>query len=188
VTPDDVARPRSHVRRRDRAIDDEGWIRGLLRRAPLGVLASVLDGQPFVNSNLFVYDQDREAIYLHTHRSGRTRTNLEADDRVCFTVTEMGRLLPAPVALDFSVEYASVVVFGRASIVGDESEAARCLQMLLDKYAPHLQAGRDYRPPVHDELVRTSVYAIAIEEWSGKKKEVAPDFPDAYRYEDRPSR
>ena len=29
-----------------------------------------------------------------------------------------------------------------------------------------------------------AVYRIDIEAWSGKKKEVAPDFPGAYRYED----
>jgi hypothetical protein len=54
--------------------------------------------------------------------------------------------------------------------------------MLLRKYAPHLQPGQDYRPVVPEELTRTGVYRIAIDEWSGKKKEVAADFPGAYNY------
>src|SRR5690606_1102922 len=110
------------------------------------------------------------------------RANVESDERVCFSVSEMGRLLPAPVALDFSVEYAGVVVFGRATVVTDRAEAERALQLLLDKYFPHLRPGRDYRPITPSELARTTVYRIQIEQWSGKKKEVAPDFPGAFWY------
>ena len=57
-------------------------------------------------------------------------------------------------------------------------------QLLLDKYAPHLQPDRDYRPTTDEELARTTVFRIDIEAWSGKKKEVAPDFPGAYYYGD----
>ena len=55
------------------------------------------------------------------------------------------------------------------------------LQKVVDKYFPHLQPGRDYRPIIAEELKRTSVYKIAIELWSGKKKEVG-DFPGAFLY------
>jgi nitroimidazol reductase NimA-like FMN-containing flavoprotein (pyridoxamine 5'-phosphate oxidase superfamily) len=170
------------VRRRDRAVTDDDWIRDTLRGAPHGVLATVADGQPFVNMNLFYYDEAAHAIYTHTARTGRTRTNVEGDERVCIAVSSMGRLLPAPVALDFSVEYAGVVVFGRAAVVTDEGEARHGLQGLLDKYFPHLRPGRDYRPITSEELARTTVYRVRIEQWSGKRKEVAADFPGAFRY------
>jgi nitroimidazol reductase NimA-like FMN-containing flavoprotein (pyridoxamine 5'-phosphate oxidase superfamily) len=90
------------------------------------------------------------------------------------------------VALEFSVEYASVVVFGTAVLVTDETEAIHGLQLLLDKYAPHLTPGQDYRPPVLEELKRTAVFRLTIENWSGKKKEVAADFPGAYVYNQIP--
>jgi uncharacterized protein len=171
------------VRRRDRAVEDDAWIRTFLHRAPLGFLATVgTGGQPFLNSNLFVYDEPRNTIFMHTARLSRTRQNIEQRERVCFSATEMGRLLPASTALDFSVEYASVVVFGRGSLVLDEADAIPALQLLLDKYAPHLEAGRDYRPPVSEEVKRTSVYRIEIEEWSAKRKAVADDFPGAFVY------
>lgn len=184
MTKDYTTLPHTHVRRQDRAVTDETWIRALLHRAPLGYLATVHDGQPFINSNIFVYDEVKNVIYLHTAKVGRTQGNVDAGSPICFTVTEMGRLLPAEVALEFSVEYAGVVVFGTAVIVTDEAEATQALQQLLDKYAPHLQPGQDYRPPVPEELKRTAVFRISIEQWSGKKKEVAPDFPGAYWYED----
>jgi len=56
------------------------------------------------------------------------------------------------------------------------------LQLLRDKYAPHLRPGRDYSPTTPEERQRTSVYRIAIEEWSGRRKQVEPDFPGAFVY------
>jgi len=170
------------VRRKDRAVDDEAWIHQMLHRAPMAALATVHEGQPFINSNIFVYDQAAQCIYMHTHRVGRTRANVESEGRVCFSISEMGRLLPADEALEFSVEYAGVTVFGLASVVVDEAEASRALQLLLYKYAPHLRPGKDYRPVIAEEIKRTAVYRIDIEMWSGKRKEVATDFPGAFQY------
>jgi nitroimidazol reductase NimA-like FMN-containing flavoprotein (pyridoxamine 5'-phosphate oxidase superfamily) len=177
-----ATQPINQVRRTDRAITDETWIRAQLRRAPFGVLATVHEGRPFVNQNLFVYDEAEQAIYMHTARVGRTQANVEANPEVCFSIGEMGRLLPAEVALEFSVEYSGVVVFGRASIIHDQAKAKHALQMLLDKYFPHLQPGEDYRPITAEELGRTSVYRIDIERWSGKQKTAAEDFPGAFFY------
>jgi nitroimidazol reductase NimA-like FMN-containing flavoprotein (pyridoxamine 5'-phosphate oxidase superfamily) len=178
--------PFVRTRRPDRAKDD-AWIRDYLHNAPFGFLATVVDEQPFINSNLFVYDEAAHIIYTHTARAGRTRSNLEQDERVCFTVAEMGRLLPADTSLEMSVEYAGVVVFGRARVV-DGEEAVHGLRLLLDKYLPHLERGRDYRDITDDELARTTVYRIQIEQWSGKKKEVAPDFPGAFTYGQPPKK
>ena len=174
--------PRSVVRRRDRGKDDE-WAAAFLRRAPYGFLATVGEGgQPFLNSNLFVFDDSggHRRIYLHTHRTGRTRRNLEAAGKVAFSAVAMGRLLPAPEALEFSVEYAGVVAFGTGLIVEDRGEARAALQMLLDKYAPHLRPGEHYRPTTDDELRRTAVYRVDVETWSGKQKEAAEDHPGAF--------
>ncbi|MBI3410591.1 MAG: pyridoxamine 5'-phosphate oxidase family protein [Planctomycetes bacterium] len=173
---------RAQVRRRDRAVTDNDWIRDFLKRAPFGTLATIDDRQPFANMNIFVYDEREHAIYLHTARAGRTRDNIEAEPQVCFSVAEMGRLLPAPTALHFSVEYAGVVVFGRARVVADDLEAEHALQQLLDKYAPHLRPGRDYRPIQPEELAATTVYRIEIEEWSGKQKVAPPDHRGAFTY------
>lgn len=182
---DYAALPPNQVRRADRAVEDEAWIRAMLQRAAYGALATVHDGQPFINTNLFVYDEPAHAIYTHTARFGRTRSNLEGDDRVCFSVSDIGRLLPADEALEFSVEYAGVTVFGRGTVVEGNDEARHGLQLLLDKYAPHLRPGVHYRPIADEELARTAVYKISIDAWSGKKKEVDADFPGAYYYEAR---
>jgi nitroimidazol reductase NimA-like FMN-containing flavoprotein (pyridoxamine 5'-phosphate oxidase superfamily) len=138
--------------------------------------------QPLVNVNLFAFDVDRRAIYLHTARLGRTRETIEKNPNVCFVVSDMGRLLPAKEAGEFSVEYESVVVFGRASVVEDADEARHGLQLLLDRYAPHLRPDRDYRPVTDDELRRTSVFRVDVQSWSGKRKMADADFPGAFRF------
>ena len=76
---------RSRLRRRDRGKDD-AWVRSFMEQAPYGYLATVGEGgQPYLNSNLFVYDADRHCIYLHTHRTGRTRDNLSGAQKVAFS-------------------------------------------------------------------------------------------------------
>jgi nitroimidazol reductase NimA-like FMN-containing flavoprotein (pyridoxamine 5'-phosphate oxidase superfamily) len=174
--------PRVDMRRKDRQVNDEDWIRAQLHHAPVGVLATVQQGQPYLNPNLFVYDETRHTIYMHSARSGRTHDDIEQETQVCFSISAMGRLLPASEALEMSVEFSSVIVFGRARIVEDAAEAARMLQMLLDKYFSHLSPGRDYRPIQAEELKRTAVYCIQIEAWSGKHKQVEADFPGAFNY------
>ena len=162
-------------RRRDRS-RDEAWIEAYLQAAPWGVLALPTgEGPPQVNSNLFVYRSDPPRIYIHTARAGALPEALDTSQGVpgTFTASEMGRLLPAPEALEFSVEYSGVVATGMVHMVWDQGEAEAVLQHLLDKYAPHLRPGVDYRPITPDELKRTAVYRMDVEGWSGKEKAVA---------------
>lgn len=172
------------VRRQDRAVDDDAWIQELLARAPFGVLATVHDGQPFTNANLFVYAPGEHAIYMHTARTGRTAANVAAGERVCFTAFEMGRLLPAPRAFNMSVEYNGVVAFGRGRVLEDDDEKARGLQLLVDKYFAHLTPVVDYALPSEEELKLTAVYRIAIDAWSGKQKSVEDEYPGAFKFGD----
>lgn len=165
--PEDL---RTRVRRTDRAVEDDAWIAERLHAARVGFIATSDDGQPFLNSNLFWFDEAQKRIYFHTAITGRTRANIEANPRVCFGIAEIGELLPADTALEFSTEYAGVIAFGQARIVNDANEAENGLYGLLKKYFPSLKPGADYRAITRDELARTSVFAIDIDAWSGKQK------------------
>ena len=178
-----IEQPYSDVRRKDRSVDDDAWIVDLLRRAPMATLATAHEGQPFVNSNLFVYDESRHAIYIHTAGKGRTRSNVDADERVCLSVSEMGRLLPAPRAFNMSVEYNSVVIFGRGRAIEDAAEKEYGLMLLVRRFFPHLDPPADYALPDPGELALTSVYHVEIDEWSGKRKQVESGYPSAFRHE-----
>jgi nitroimidazol reductase NimA-like FMN-containing flavoprotein (pyridoxamine 5'-phosphate oxidase superfamily) len=166
--------PINRVRRRDRAVEDDAWIRSFLQQAPYGVVATDCDGQPFTNPLLFVYDQASGAIYVHTSRAGRIFSNIRQNPRVCLNASRMGELMAKPEACEFDVEYDSVVVFGRARVLEDEAEAARALYLLIGKYFPHLRRGRDYPPLGPTRLAATAVYRLDIECWSGKRNANTP--------------
>lgn len=173
---------RTEIRRKSRAVNDDNWIRAFLKRAPYGTMATAVDNQPFMNINTFAYDEDENAIYFHGALRGRTRSNIELNRKVCYSVAEMGRLLPAETAFGFSVEYSSVIVFGNVELITDPNEARKGLELLMTKYFPHLISGKDYAPITEHDLKITSVYKIKIEEWSGKQKKEPSNFPGAFDY------
>lgn len=176
----------TQVRRRNREVVDESWIRDFLARAPMCTVATVHGEQPFLNSNLFLYDADAHVVYFHTAGEGRTRTNIEANGRVCISVSELGRLLPAAKVTDYSTEYASVTIFGNARVVTDPAEEWSVLERQLRKYFPHKEPGRDYEPFTDREMSRAAIYRIEITEWSAKQHREADDFPGAFRYGEGP--
>lgn len=160
--------PANRQRRPQHARDDE-WVRAFLHRAPIARIATLWGDQPFINPTTFWYDRAQNQLIFHSNVIGRMRANSETHDRVCFEASEFGQLLPANVALEFSVQYASVVVYGLIRVVEEFAEKRRLLSGLIAKYFPDLAAGRDYRPITDVELRQTSVYAIRIESWSGKE-------------------
>jgi hypothetical protein len=168
--------------RKDRAKDD-AWIKAYLKRVPFGMLATEYEGQPFIKPTSFVYDEAEHTIYIHGALVGRMRTNLEVNPRISFCIAEMGRLLPGDTAMEVGVEYASVVVFGKVEILTEADQTRHGLQLLLDRFFPHLKPGIDYREILPQELDITSVYRIKIDSWSGKEEHASQDFPGAFSYQ-----
>ncbi len=148
---------------------DDDWIHTFLQDAKVGHIASSWDNQPFVNPSTFWFDEANHQIIFHSNSAGRIRANIEHNPKVCLEVSELGRLLPSNVALEFSLQYKSVLVFGAARLIPDPAEARRALYGLLNKYFPAMSANMEFRPITDKELRATSVYAIAIEAWSGKE-------------------
>jgi nitroimidazol reductase NimA-like FMN-containing flavoprotein (pyridoxamine 5'-phosphate oxidase superfamily) len=160
--------PANAQRRREHALDDDAT-RELITRLEIGHVATLWDGQPFINPTTFWYDAAAHTIYFHSNVVGRVRANSEHHNRVCFEASRSGRFLPANVALEFSVQYESVVAYGVVRLLEAADEKRRALTGLIAKYFPALRPGHEYRPITDQELKRTSVYAIAIDSWSGKR-------------------
>ena len=174
------------IRYSPKAVADEEWIESFLARRPKGVLGLVDDGSPYVVTQLYVYDPDVKAILVHGANSGRTRDIVSAEGgaEACFTVSEMGRLIPAEKPVDFTVEYASVDAFGRISPVEDRADKRRALEGFMEKFAPQLAAGEDYAEMRPDSIDRTSVYRLDVAGWSAKRGEKDPDHSGAYEYDE----
>ena len=179
---DYLNQPFNQMRRVDRSKDDD-WIKAFLKRGDFGVMASSQEGQPFTNTRQYVYDESANAIYMHGAKTGRTPAIIETNNRVCFSVSQMGRLIPADEAVEVGVEFAGVMLFGRVSIVEDQAEAQYALQLLMDKYFPHLKPVEDYRPIEPKDMKITAVFRIDINSWSGKQKKVEGDPPGAFLWE-----
>jgi nitroimidazol reductase NimA-like FMN-containing flavoprotein (pyridoxamine 5'-phosphate oxidase superfamily) len=160
--------PTAFQRRPHLARDDE-WIRAFIQEAKVGHVATSLDDQPFLTPTTFWYDEENHQIVFHSNVVGRIRSIIEANSKVCMEASELGKLLPSNVALEFSLQFRSVVVFGTARIINDPGEARKMLYGLISKYFPKMTAGREYREITDKELRATSVYAIKIEAWSGKE-------------------
>ena len=56
------------------------------------------------------------------------------------------------------------------------------MQLLLDRYFPHMKPGEDYREIIPEELNITAVYSLDVEQWSGKEDLSPPDFPGAFNF------
>ena len=161
--------PPTAYQRRPKYKRDDDWLRAFLHQARVGHIASTWDDQPFLTPSNFWFDEANHRIVFHSNISGRVRANLEHNPKVCMEASEMGKLLPSNVALEFSLQYRSVLVFGSARILENPEEKRAALYGLIQKYFPELEAGKEYRPIADKELKRTTVYAIEIEAWSGKE-------------------
>lgn len=172
------------VRLIGRAVEEDDWIEAFLDEEPMCVVGLVDDGSPYVVNQLFVYDADEQAVFLHGAATGRTRSVVESDGTVeaSLTVSRMGQLVPAAMPVDFDVEYESVVAFGEVSLVTDVANKREALERLMTKFAPQLSPGADYEPIADDSIDRTSVYRIDIDGWSAKRNETPPGDETAYEY------
>jgi len=161
--------PPTAYQRKPEYSQDDDWIRAILREAKVGHIASSWDDQPFLTPSNFWFDEGRQRIIFHSNITGRVRANLERNPKVCLEVSELGKLLPSNIALEFSLQYRSVIVFGTTRILEDSEEKRTALYSLIKKYFPEMEAGKEYRPITDKELKRTTVYAVEIESWSGKE-------------------
>jgi hypothetical protein len=160
--------PTGHQRRPEYARGDE-WIRAFLHTGQVAHIATVWEGQPFVTPTNYYFDDLGHRLIFHSNLVGRLQANIERHAPICAEVSEMGRYLPSNVALEFSLQFRSVMVFGTAHIISDRAEQRRMLHHLIAKYFAPMELGTDYRPVTDQELKRTAVYELRIHSWSGKE-------------------
>jgi hypothetical protein len=127
-------------------------------------------GQPFVIPTL--YGRDGGKLYLHGSAASRMLRELETGIPACVTVTLLDGLVLARSAFDHSMNYRSVVAFGKARKITDAVQRIRSLRVISD----HLIAGRwkEIRQPSEKELKATTVLEFLIEEASSKVRSGPP--------------
>lgn len=163
--------PRSTPRRRgDRASHDRAAIHAVLDEALVVHIGFVQDGQPFViPANAW-----RVGDWLHFHfaKGSRIAAAMAAGADLCVTATLADGLVLARSAMHHSMNYRSVVLFGRAEAVEDRDDKAALLTALVDKVVPGRAAL--VRAPDDGELAATAVFRLAVNEGSLKARSGPP--------------
>ena len=137
-----------------------------------------VDGQPYVIPTGYARAGDR--LFIHGSQASRMLRTLGQGLEVCLTVTLIDGLVLARSAFHHSMNYRSVVVFGRATVVDERKEKLAALRALSD----HMIPGRwdDVREPNDRELQLTTVLALALDEASAKVR-TGPPLDDEEDYE-----
>jgi nitroimidazol reductase NimA-like FMN-containing flavoprotein (pyridoxamine 5'-phosphate oxidase superfamily) len=111
-------------------------------------------------------------LYLHGAAGNDMLRHLDDGVDVCVTVTLLDGLVFARSAFHHSMNYRSVVLFGRAERVTDAAEMYRFAAGLLDHFAPGRSC--DARPPTADEFRSTLILRLAIREGAAKVRTGGP--------------
>jgi uncharacterized protein len=153
------------VREPDRAVYDREAVYRILDEGFLCHVGFVVDGQPFVIPTS--YGRHDATLYIHGSAASRMLRQVTKDGvPVCITVTLLDGLVLARSVFNHSMNYRSVVILGKATLVDDPREKLAALRTLSE----HILPGRweDARQPNERELKATSVLRVPIEEFSAK--------------------
>lgn len=138
----------------------------------------ICDGKPVVIPTS--YGRIGDNLYIHGSAASRMLRSLETGIDVCVTVTLLDGLVLARSAFHHSMNYRSVVVFGRASVVEDPGEKMNALHAFTDHVVPH--RWEEVRSPSESELRATLVLKVPLEEVSAKVR-TGPPLDDEEDYD-----
>jgi len=160
--------PRTRVvREPDRAVYDRETVYRILDEGFLCHAGFAVDGQPFVIPTS--YGRKDASLYIHGSAASRMLRQFKEGVPVCITVTLLEGLVLARSIFNHSMNYRSVVILGKATLVDDPAEKLAALRILSE----HILPGRwdDSRQPNDRELKATSVLHVPIEEFSAKVRQ-----------------
>jgi nitroimidazol reductase NimA-like FMN-containing flavoprotein (pyridoxamine 5'-phosphate oxidase superfamily) len=130
----------------------------------------VVDGQPFVIPT--AYGRVDDTLYIHGSPASRMLRTLQQGLDICVTVTLIDGLVLARSAFHHSMNYRSVVVFGKATLVEDAEQKLTALKAFTE----HVILGRweQVRSPSRNELAGTIVLSLPLTEASAKVRTGGP--------------
>ncbi len=168
AAPQSTERP---LRRKDRLLTEEEAI-FVVKHTPHAVLGTVdASGTPYAVPITTVYSDDDKAIYFHTAavETGRRYQNLMQNPKVSLCFVGRADVASDELPDEFSVNYASAIVAGRAVLIKDEAEKKRIALMIAGRHVP--QAGREamekYYAAGNKGII---VWKIEIDSISGKAR------------------
>src|SRR5260370_2962883 len=129
----EIQRPRARprvVREADRAVSDRETVYRSLDEGFLCHAGFVVDGQPFVIPTS--YGRKDANLYIHGSAASRMLRQFKDGVPVCVTVTLLDGLVLARSVFNHSMNYRSVVILGKATLVDDPEEKLTALRALSE--------------------------------------------------------
>jgi hypothetical protein len=157
--------PHARVRRLPKkASYDAGVIYAILDEAPFCHVAAVVEGRAVTLPTL--HARDGRTLYLHGSQSNALLKAIVESGEACVSVTLYDGLRLARSGFESSIAYRSVVVFGAATLVGDDAQKRRVLDLFVDAVLPGRAS--EVRAMSDQECRLTMVVAVSIDEASAK--------------------
>jgi nitroimidazol reductase NimA-like FMN-containing flavoprotein (pyridoxamine 5'-phosphate oxidase superfamily) len=156
---------RHHVQRiKERAHYERETSYAILDAAWLGHVGFAGGGQPFVIPMLYVRSGD--SLILHGSIASRLQKDVGSGIDACVTVTIVDALVLARSHFHHSVNYRSVVAFGKARVIDDAAAKIAALAHFVEAMLPGRAA--ESRAPDRNELAATSVLQFDVEDITAK--------------------
>lgn len=174
---DSTPTQRTRLRRLpDRGKYDAETVHAILDEGLVCHVGFVIEGQPFVIPTL--YARVGGELYIHGSAASRMLRTLSDSVQVCVTVTLVDGLVLARSIFNHSMNYRSVVILGRATLIEDREEKLAALEAFSEQIVPG--RWKDVRQPTENELKQTKVLGLPLEEVSAKVRTGEPhdDEPD----------
>lgn len=124
----------------------------------------IVDDESFVIPTGYARAGDN--LIIHGSSASRMMRAMAWEKPICVTVTLVDGLVLARSAFHHSMNYRSVVIFGKANLISDEQEKIAALKALTEHIVP--RRWQEVRPPSELELKATTVLSVPIEEASAK--------------------
>lgn len=164
-------RSRHHVQRiKDRARYDRESAYAILDAAFLAHVGFSVEGQPFVIPMLYARRDD--ALLLHGSIASRLMQKLGDGVEACVSMTLVDGLVLARSHFHHSVNYRSVVAFGRARMLTEAAQKSAALAHFVEAMLPGRAA--ESRAPDRNELAATAVLHFDIVDISAKLRSGGP--------------
>jgi nitroimidazol reductase NimA-like FMN-containing flavoprotein (pyridoxamine 5'-phosphate oxidase superfamily) len=156
----------------EKAAYDRSVIDAILDAMPVAHVGHVVDGFPVVTPTLQWREGDR--LYWHGSSASRMQKHAAATE-VCVTVTLTDGMVLARSGLEHSVNFRSVMVFGRAEVVEGAATKEAHLRTMMDQMFPGRWA--ELRPITAQELKATRILSLPLTEASAKVSAGPPSDP-----------
>ena len=164
-------RARHQVQRiKERARYERADAYAILDAAFLAHVAFSVDGQPFAIPML--YARQGDALLLHGSIASRLMRKLGDGVEACVSMTLVDGLVLARSHFHHSVNYRSVVAFGRARMLAEPAQKIAALAHFVEAMLPGRAA--ESRAPDRNELAATAVLHFEIVDISAKVRSGGP--------------